>query len=168
KRTETENKFDTRFDYTLSDKDNFFARFSYGNDSTFLPSPFNNALDGGGFQDGYSDNTAEGLAASEVHSFSNNLINEFRFGFNHLSSHRYNLNYNVNVAQQLNFPGVPFGPNLGGLPSISFSDGTAGIGSSGFLPAIEYQHSYVFTDNLSWVRGRHAAKFGAELRFEQF
>jgi hypothetical protein len=168
KRTETENKFDTRFDYAISNKDNFFARFSYGNDSTFLPSPFSNALDGGGFQDGYSDNTAQGLAASEVHSFTNNLINEFRFGFNHLDSHRYNLNYNVNVAQQFNFPGVPFGPNLGGLPSISFSDGTAGIGSSGFLPAIEHQHSYVFTDNLSWVRGRHAAKFGAELRFEQF
>jgi TonB dependent receptor len=26
----------------------------------------------------------------------------------------------------------------------------------------------VFTDNLNWTRGRHAAKFGAELRFEQF
>ena len=26
----------------------------------------------------------------------------------------------------------------------------------------------MFTDNLSWMHGRHAAKFGAELRFEQF
>ncbi|HMD15307.1 MAG TPA: TonB-dependent receptor [Terriglobales bacterium] len=170
KGTETENKFDVRFDQTISGKDNFFARFSYGNDSKFLPSPFNNFLDGGSFQDGYSQNVAEGLAASEVHSFSNNLINEFRFGFNHLTSHRYNLNYNINVAQQLNppFPGVPFGPNLGGLPSISFSDGTTGIGSSGYQPSLEHQHSYVFGENLSWVRGRHAWKFGTELRFEQF
>jgi hypothetical protein len=168
KRSETEDKFDVRIDQTISSKDNFFARFSYGNDRTFLPSPFNNALDGGSFQDGFSNNVAEGLAASEIHTFRNNLINEFRFGFNHLNSHRYNLNYNVNVAQQLGFPGVPYGPNLGGLPSISFTDGTAAIGSSGYLPAIESQHSYVFTDNLSWVRGRHAAKFGAELRFEQF
>jgi Carboxypeptidase regulatory-like domain/TonB dependent receptor len=168
KRNETENKFDIRYDHTLSGKDNFFARFSYGNDSNFLPSPFNNVLDGGSFQDGYSNNTAESLAASEVHSFSNNLINEFRFGFNHLSSHRYNLNYNVNVAKQLGFPGVPFGPDLGGLPSIGFSDGTTGIGSSEYLPALEHQHSYVFTDNLSWTRGRHAMKFGTELRFEQF
>ena len=168
KRSETEDKFDIRIDQTISSKDNFFARFSYGNDRTFLPSPFNNALDGGSFQDGYSNNVAEGLAASEIHSFRNNLINEFRFGFNHLNSHRYNLNYNVNVAQQLGFPGVPYGPNLGGLPSISFSDGTAAVGSSGYLPAIESQHSFVFTDNLSWVHGRHAAKFGAEVRFEQF
>jgi hypothetical protein len=168
KRTETEDKFDIRIDHSISDKDNFFARFSYGNDSTFLPSPFSNVLDGGSFQDGYSNNTAEGLAASEVHTFRSNLINEFRFGFNHLNSHRYNLNYNVNVAQQIGFPGVPYGPNLGGLPSISFTDGTTSIGSSEYQPALEHQHSYVFTDNLSWVRGRHAAKFGAELRFEQF
>ena len=51
---------------------------------------------------------------------------------------------------------------------ISFSDGTAAIGASEYQPAIEKQHSYVFTDNLSWIRGRHAAKFGGELRFEQF
>jgi Carboxypeptidase regulatory-like domain/TonB dependent receptor len=168
KKSETENKFDIRIDHTFSEKDNFFARFSYGNDSFFLPSPFNNVLDGGSFQDGYSDNSARGLAASEVHTFRNNLINEFRFGFNHLNSHRFNLNYNVNVSKQLDFPGVPFGPNIGGLPSIGFADGTTAIGSSGFLPSIEKQHSYVFTDNLSWTHGRHAAKFGAELRFEQF
>src|SRR5664279_1571780 len=149
KRNESENKFDIRGDYTVSQKDNFFARYSYGKDTNFLPSPFNNVLDGGSFQDGFSANTAHGLAASEVHAFKNNLINEFRFGFNYLNSHRLNLNYDVNVSQELAipFPGVPFeaGQDIGGLPSIGFSDGTTAIGSSGFLPAIEKQHSYVFT-----------------------
>ena len=171
-KSETENKFDIRIDQTISDKDNFFARFSYGNDSTFLPSPFSNVLDGGSFQDGYGNNTAEGLAASELHTFRNNLINEFRFGFNHLGSHRYNLYYNDDVSTQLPipFPGVPFnaGQEIGGLPAISFGDGTAEIGASEYLPANEHQHSYVITDNLSWTRGRHALKFGGELRFEQF
>jgi hypothetical protein len=173
-RSETENKFDIRIDNIISAKDNFFVRYSYGNDSNFLPSPFNNILDGGSFQDGYSNNTAQGLAASEIHSFRTDLINEFRFGFNHLNSHRYNLYSNVDVAQQipggLPFPGVPFqsGENIGGLPSLSFGDGTATIGASEYLPAVESQHSYVITDNLSWTHGRHAAKFGGELRFEQF
>jgi hypothetical protein len=172
-RSETENKFDIRIDTSISTKDNFFARYSYGNDSNFLPSPFpNNVLDGGSFQDGYSNNTAQGLAASEIHTFRNDLINEFRFGFNHLQSHRYNLFSNVDVAAQLPipFPGVPFaaGQNIGGLPSLSFGDGIATVGASEYLPALEHQHSYVFTDNLSWVHGRHAAKFGGELRFEQF
>ncbi len=171
-RSETEDKFDIRIDHTLSDKDNFFARYSYGNDSNFLPSPFNNVLDGGSFQDGHSNNKAQGLAASELHTFRNNLVNEFRFGFNHLTSHRYNLYSNQDVAAQLPipFPGVPFaaGENIGGLPSLGFGDGTAAIGASEFLPADEKQHSYVFTNNLNWIRGRHAAKFGGELRFEQF
>jgi hypothetical protein len=172
KRSETEDKFDIRFDQTISGKDNFFARFSYGNDKNFLPSPFQNFLDGGSFQDGTSQNTAEGLAASEVHTFRNNLINEFRFGFNHLKSHRFNLFSNENVAQELPipFPGVPYadGQEIGGLPSIGFGDGTATIGASGYQPSRERQHSFVFTDNLIWTRGRHALKFGAELRFEQF
>jgi hypothetical protein len=173
-RNETENKFDIRIDVAVSNKDNFFARYSYGKDTNFLPSPFNNILDGGSFQDGYSDNTAQGLAASEIHTFRNNLVNEFRFGFNYLNSHRYNLFSNVNVAQQIpggiSFPGVPFeaGQNIGGLPYLSFGDGTASIGASEFLPAVENQHSYVFTDNVIWTRGRHSAKFGGELRFEQF
>ncbi|MFY9661319.1 MAG: carboxypeptidase-like regulatory domain-containing protein, partial [Terriglobales bacterium] len=58
KKSETENKFDIRIDQSISNKDNFFARYSYGNDSTFLPSPFNNVLDGGSFQDGYGNNIA--------------------------------------------------------------------------------------------------------------
>jgi len=166
KRSETNNKFDIRLDQTISQKDNFFVRFSYGDSNAFLPSPFSNVLDGGSFQDGYSQNSARGLAASEIHTFRSNLVNEFRFGFNHLNSHRFNLNYNTDVSKQLDFPGVPFGPDIGGLPSISFSDGTQTIGSSGYLPSIERQNSYVFGDNLSWTRGRHAIKVGGELRFE--
>jgi hypothetical protein len=168
KRKETDDRFDIRIDQTFSQKDNFFARFSFGNSNNFLPSPFQTVLDGGGFQDGYSQNNSRGLAASEIHAFRPELINEFRFGFNHLNSHRFGLNSGVNLSQQYNFQGVPFGPNLGGLPSIGFSNGDQTIGTAQFLPAVEKQNSYVFGDNLTWTRGRHAFKFGAELRFEQF
>jgi len=169
-RSDTENKFDVRGDYTIGEKDNFFARYSYGHDNNYLPAPFNNALDGGSFGDGLALNIYQGLAASEVHTFRNNLINELRFGFNHLHSQRLNPNSNINESATLGFPGVPYiaGQNMGGLPNITFSDGTATLGSSQYLPAIEHQHSYVFTDNLNWIRGRHAVKFGGELRFEQF
>jgi Carboxypeptidase regulatory-like domain/TonB dependent receptor len=168
KRRETDDRFDIRVDQAFSQKDNFFARFSFGNSSNFLPSPFQTVLDGGGFQDGYSQNNSRGLAASEMHAFRPELINELRFGFNHLSSYRFGLNSNENLSQQYNFQGVPFGPNLGGLPSISFGNGDQTIGSAQYLPAIEKQYSYVIGDNLNWTRGRHAMKVGGELRFEQF
>jgi Carboxypeptidase regulatory-like domain/TonB dependent receptor len=168
KRTLDQNNFDVRIDHTLSDKDFLFGRFSYEQQPGFMPSPFNNALDGGAFQDGYQNNAYRSLAISETHTFSPDTINELRFGYNRINSHRFQLNYDNNVAAELGFPGVPFSANNGGLPSISIDDGTAGIGSSGFLPSIEKQNSFELAENFTKVHGRHSLKFGTELRFIQF
>ena len=168
KRTYSRNNFDIRIDHKFSDKDSIFGRFSYEDQPSFTPSPFQNALDGGAFQDGTEDDSFRSVAISESHVFASNLVNELRLGYNRINTHRLQLNANTNVAEQLNFPGVPFGPDLGGLPQISINDGTATIGSSGFLPAIEKQNSYVVTDNLTWIHGRHSVKFGTEIRKEQF
>ncbi len=167
-RRESRNNFDVRIDHKISDKDNAFGRFSYENQPSFIPPPFNNLLDGGGFFDGTEDNSYRSLALSEVHLFKPNLINEFRLGYNRINSHRYQLNSNEDLSAQLNFPNVPFGPDNGGLPNITFGDGTAGIGSSEYLPSIEKQNSFVLTDNLTWIRGHHSLKFGTEVRIEQF
>jgi hypothetical protein len=167
-RRESRNNFDIRIDHKISDTDNAFGRFSYENQPSFIPPPFNNLLDGGGFFDGNEDNSYRSLALSEVHLFKPNLINEFRLGYNRINTHRFQLNANQNISAQLNFPNVPYGPNNGGLPNITFGDGTAGIGSSTYLPSIEKQNSFVFTDNLTWVRGHHSLKFGTEVRIEQF
>ena len=167
-RHESRNNFDVRVDHKISDKDNTFGRFSYESQPSFIPPPFNNLLDGGGFFDGTEENSYRSLALSEVHLFRPNLINEFRFGYNRINSHRFQLNSNENLSAQLGFPNVPFGPNNGGLPNITFADGTAGIGSSEYLPSIEKQNSFVFTDNLTWIRGHHSLKFGTEVRIEQF
>jgi hypothetical protein len=66
------------------------------------------------------------------------------------------------------FRAFPSAQTSGVLPQISIDDGTATIGSSGYLPAIEKQNSFVLTDNLTWIHGRHSAKFGTEIRNEQF
>jgi hypothetical protein len=170
-RTETRNNFDVRIDHTFSSKDSIFGRFSYENQPSFIPSPFNNVLDGGGFFDGHEDFSYRSFAISETHVLDSNHVNEFRFGYNRINAHRFQNNFDENVSGQLDFPGVPFEPgtNNGGLPSITFSDGSAPqLGSSGFLPSLEKQNSYVITDNFTWIKGRHSFKFGTELRFEQF
>ncbi len=168
KRSLTQNNADIRIDETISDRDSLFGRFSYEDQPSFMPSPFNNALDGGAFQDGYQDNSYRSIALSETHTFSTSMINEFRLGYNRINSHRFQLNYNTNVAAQLGFPGVPFSPDNGGLPSITINDGTAAIGSFGFLPSIEKQNAYVLDENITKVHGRHTLKFGTELRYIQF
>ena len=167
-RRESRNNFDIRIDHKIGVKDDAFGRFSYEDQPSFIPPPFNNVLDGGGFFDGVEDDSYRSVALSETHLFSPTVVNEFRVGYNRINSHRLQLNYNQDISQQLGFPGVPFTPINGGLPSISFSDGTVSIGSSTFLPSVEKQNSFVFTDNLTWIHGRHSLRFGTELRFEQF
>ena len=168
RRRESRNNFDVRIDHKISDKDNAFGRFSYEDQPSFIPPPFNTLLDGGGFFDGIEDNSYRSVALSETHLFKSSLVNEFRVGYNRINSHRFQLNFDKNLAAQLGFPGVPFTPINGGLPSLTFSDGTAAIGSSTYLPSVEKQNSFVFTDNLTWIRGRHSIKFGTEVRLEQF
>src|SRR5260370_3928815 len=168
RRRQTRNNFDIRIDHKISDKDNAFGRFSYEDQPSFIPPPFNNVLDGGGFFDGIEDNSYRSLALSETHLFKSSLVNEFRVGYNRINSHRFQLNFDKNISAQLGFPGVPFTPINRGPPSLTFSDGTAAVGSSGFLPSVEKQNRFVFTDNVTWIRGRHSMKYGTEARLEQF
>ena len=168
KRTYRRNNADLRIDHKISEKDSLFGTFSYEDQPSFTPSPFQNALDGGAFSDGSEEDSFRSVAISETHIFSPNMINEFRLGYNRINTHRFQLNSDTNVSAQLGFPGVPFGPNLGGLPQITIDDGTATIGSAGFLPAVEKQNTYVLSDNLTLSHGRHSAKFGVEIRRQEF
>jgi hypothetical protein len=168
KRSTTQNNFDIRIDHNISGRDALFGRFSYEDQPSFIPSPFNNVLDGGAFQDGIQDDSYRSAAISETHTFSQSMVNELRLGYNRINSHRFQLNYNTNLAAQLGFPGIPPGLDNGGLPSIGIGDGTAGIGSAQYLPSIEKQNAYVIDENLSKVHGRHSLKFGTELRLIEF
>lgn len=167
KKSLDQNNFDVRVDQKFSDKDNFFARFSYENQPIFTPGPFTNALDGGGFTAGNQDNSYRSVALSEIHTFSPTLLNEVRFGYNRINSHRLQPNANTNVSQQYGLIGVPYYPDFGGLPNFCFVN-FACVGSSTFLPSIEKQNSFVLNENLTWIHGHHSMKFGTEIRKEQF
>jgi len=162
-----QNNFDIRIDYSISQKDSLFGRFSYEDQPIFNPGPFSNFLDGGGFTSGNQDNAYRSVAISETHLFTPTLANEFRLGYNRINSQRREANAFTDVSGQLGLIGVPFSPGIGGLPSICFVN-FACVGSSEFLPSVEKQNSYVLNENLTWIRGRHSWKFGTELRREQF
>ena len=91
--------------------------------------------------------------ASEYHTFSPTITNEFRVGFN-----RFDENIS---AGNLKFPG------LNQFPNITLYDLGAGlnIGPDGNAPQFTIQNFYQFVDNISWVKGKHNLKFGAEYRW---
>jgi hypothetical protein len=163
-----QNSFDVRVDQTISRNDAFFTRFSYEDQPKHIPGPFNNFLDGGGFTGGDIENSYRSVAVSETHLFSANLANEFRLGYNRVNSHRIEPYANTDVSSQLGLKGVPYQPGIGGLPAMCFGIIGTCIGASPFQPSKEIQNSYVLTENLNWVHGRHSAKFGVEIRREEF
>jgi Carboxypeptidase regulatory-like domain/TonB dependent receptor len=162
-----QNNFDIRIDRKISQKDDIFGRVSYEDQPSSIPGPFASFLDGGGFTAGDRENAYRSVAISETHLFSQTLVNELRFGYNRVNSHRLQANSNTDVSGQLGLLGVPFSPGIGGLPSMCFTQFSC-IGSTGFQPSIEKQNSYVFNENLTWIHGRHSLKFGTEIRREQF
>ncbi len=88
---------------------------------------------------------------SEYHTFSPSVSNEFRLGYN-----RY---YNVYSVPDIQYPGLAMFPNL------TFDDlNGVNIGPDPNAPQGAVQNTYQGVDNLSWVKGKHSFKFGAEFR----
>jgi hypothetical protein len=156
------NDFDARIDWHFKSRDVLFARYSYGQDNDTktvsivgMPS---------GFAAGSNNTHPRGLAAGETHTFSPNVVNEFRFGYT-----RPFYGY-INP-----FEGDPFSANLGIVNANrnSLLGGGALIGGNNNNlsytgdggPYEVPQHSYQYVDALSINRGKHSFKFGANVLF---
>ena len=89
---------------------------------------------------------------SEYHTFTPNLINEARVGFNRYA--------NTLGAGSFSFPGLDVFP-----ANLQFYDqGFIGIGPDGNAPQFTIQNLYQFTDNVSYTKGNHTLKFGFDGR----
>jgi hypothetical protein len=97
----------------------------------------------------------------ETHEFSSNLVNEARLGFNRRA-----------IGFDANFTADPasYGINNGvttpiGLPSISVTSLNLEFGGPPSFPQGAYDTTTVFSDNLSWLHGKHNFNFGGEYRW---
>jgi hypothetical protein len=89
----------------------------------------------------------------EYHTFSPTIVNELRVGFNRF--------VNVTPVGGQKYPG------LDAFPNIVLADLGAGmnIGPDPNAPQGTIQNFYGVNDNISWTRGKHTLKFGAEYRY---
>jgi len=163
-------QYDARMDYNPSSRDQAFARFSYSNNPTIYTPPLG-VLDGGNFgADGSDTNLANSAVFSETHVFSPNLINEFRVGYNYLQASYLSAGAQTNVAAKYGLGGIPFGPSLGGFPTIYFNGGGSnfGIGIPSYEPSDEKQNVIQFVDNVTKVWGKHIFTFGPSVQHTRF
>lgn len=159
--------YDARLDFVISQKDTVFVRGSAGTDifnetdrlvdaTHDLPS---------GFGSGDNFNHPRGLAAGYNHTFSPNLINEFRFGYLRPFFGYQNPQNGTNLSAKLGIQ-MPSNPLLGGIALIggwgwTGNDQYEYTGDGGLYQVP--QKSYQYEDSVSWTRGRHVFKFGANL-----
>jgi hypothetical protein len=135
----------TSGDYTISKSDNLRMRYLFntsGTEDTASPLPaFFQALP-------YKYHL---IALSEYHSFTPNLTNEVRIGFN-----RY---VNNTPAGNFTFPG------LDAFPDLTFLElGDIYYGPDSNAPQSTIQNLYQFTDNVSYTKGTHTISIGFDGR----
>jgi hypothetical protein len=165
-RITTFDDFDIRADYNMSSKDSAFVRYSYGNENLVTTSLLP-ALPAG-FGSGSNPTKPWSAVFEETHIFTSNLVNEFRFGYIHddygytppfqnepLSANLGIVNANVNALNQPD-PQLGGGALIGGNGTQLSYTGDYGLYD---VPQDTWQE----TDNLSWVKGKHSMKFGADI-----
>ncbi len=96
---------------------------------------------------------------AETHTFSNNLLNEFRFGINVISDSLQNVPVPGASATDLGII------NGSGAPDMYRFEFASGVQFGPFPNQLQssVSDSYVWLDTVSWTRGRHVLRFGGEI-----
>jgi hypothetical protein len=158
------NDFDGRIDWVATSKDNVFARYNYGQDILEKGSQYPNLP--AGYGTGVNPMHPRGYAAGETHTFSSNLINEFRYGHTYQFYGYVPPMDNIPISANLGILNANRNSLLGGGAAINggWPEGTyTGDGGPYTVP----QSTNQFVDSVAWVKGPHTFKFGASIERRQ-
>ncbi|MFY9804613.1 MAG: TonB-dependent receptor [Candidatus Acidiferrales bacterium] len=154
------NDFDVRGDYVFSDKDQIFARFSWGKDDN-VEAPFLITLPSG-FGTGTTFNHPNGASIGWTHEFAPDVINEMHYGYVR-TTYGYTPPFaGTPICTQLGIPNCNNSPDLGGIALIGgYNTQIEYTGDYG--PYLVPQTSFVWNDALSFVKGNHTIKVGGNI-----
>lgn len=160
-RNQNINQYTGRVDYTRSEKNSFFGRYTYSSNLRAGEGPLatnvQSALNG--VENAYIG--GQGLSGSWNRVISAHTINELRAGFS-TDPQNYAKADNTNYAQQLGL--APFlEPNAyPGFPH--FVIGSLNLGSGDYRPLKVGEKNIQATDNITLVRGAHSLRIGGDVR----
>jgi hypothetical protein len=158
------DQWDVRVDHRLSDNDSLFGSVSWIDETKFQEPTLPGDLDAGGFLGESEENLSRNAMLSYTRIWSPTVITESRAAYSRLVTTRVQANADTNTFQELGIGGLnPFTVNNGGMMLINLDDYND-VGGSEWLPTQEYSNVWDFIQNVSWNKGSHAFKFGAEYR----
>jgi len=151
------NQWTSDVNHQLSQSDTLHAYYAFQKDERGEPNLQGNTIPG--FGDTRTSNRQIGTL-NETHIFGPSLVNEVRFGFN-----RINITFAPNVTDNPADFGIRNGITTAVvLPQITVQGVGLNFGGPSNFPQGRIDTTFVFSDTLSYLRGRHAFKFGGEYR----
>jgi Carboxypeptidase regulatory-like domain len=149
-------QFDARLDHYFGQKALLYGRYTWKNIG--LLSPNNLLLPSSTLFDRYRI-----LVSSFSYNFTPALINEFRFGFTLESYGKSNPFNGASITNAAGFDGV--GPTypFNGITELEFTNLTSLDADR--LNDTSAGRLFQYNDNLTWVKGGHTLKFGADIRY---
>jgi hypothetical protein len=155
------DQFTQRIDFVESSKSSWFGRFSWDDELNIAPVLY---LNGQNLQ-----THVDQWMIDNTRVFKPNLVNEFRFGYNHFFNNLGpQLAYVRDVVQEFNIPLLAYpAPSAWGSPAIGVL-GYSGFGDNSGSPYTNFDHTFQWADNVSWIRGTHSMRFGAEIRRDRY
>ena len=107
---------------------------------------------------------ADLFALNWERSFTSNLINTVRLGYNYQFSDSTPVGaYGADIQQQLGFQNAPTNPALFGIPVITLGNNYQSIGSNSYGLLLKHK-SFQLVDNLKFIHGKHAVTVGFDIR----
>jgi len=163
----TRDEVDIKINYNPTEKSSIFGRYSIQPTNNFDPQALGPAggaaIDGG--QPGYGIGRVQSVSFGGTYTFTPTLLIDATAAFSrlHLSAQNTDLgkNYGLDV---LGIPGTN-GPSIwsGGYPNFSVSGLTALGNTNASSPFLFRDNFFVESANVSWVKGPHNVRFGAEI-----
>ncbi len=143
--------------HQLGVNDRLHAYYAFQKDLRGEPNLQGNTIPG--FGDTRSSHRQIGTL-NYTHTFGTSVVNEARFGFN-----RINITFAPNVTENPASYGINNGIDEAVvLPQITVQGVGLNFGGPSNFPQGRTDTTFVLSDTLSYARGRHALKFGGELR----
>jgi hypothetical protein len=159
--TNTNDQEILRFDHNIGTKDTIWAYWFIERNRRPRDLPFTGATLPG-FGD-FSTSRTQQYTLAWNHTFAGTMLNEVRIGYSRLGYAAVQPQESV-LPSSAGFTGInPQNTDQAGLPYVSVS-GLFRLGFSYNGPQPRIDQTYQFTDNFSWVKGRHTLKFGFEMR----
>ena len=168
----TQNQTDGRIDHVFSERDNMFARFTWGGaDVTYpqaVPVEKDGVLNPLSFAGSNRLNHAPSLQATaqEIHTFSPSVVNQLALGYTRFYLEVTPIDLGNYTSQKLGLLGSNTSYVASGLASLSIN-GYSGYSSSS-VPEIVPQNTEQISDSVSYTRGAHTIKVGGSVVHNQF